>query len=81
VRTVAIPPTPQRLADLVAEIQHSGEALLLTRDGKPAVRIEPASDRPGPRERLAALRDKLATGPAGWPDAAELRDWAQDGRG
>ena len=68
----------RRLLDLVRRAER-GEEVVLTRHGKPAVRLSPAVPRPTAAEK-AALLDALegsAKGEFG-PDAARSQDWLYD---
>jgi prevent-host-death family protein len=52
-REVALYEVKNKLSALIAEIEESGEEIVVTRHGKPVARIVPATPRWTPEERAA----------------------------
>ncbi len=88
-KEIVLADAPAPLADLVAEIERTGEPIVLTRDGRAAARLEPARTPPTAPARVAAARvlavlgaEIAAAGAEGWPATwDDLKSWAEDGRG
>lgn len=65
-KEVALSDAPAPLGELVAEIERTGETVVLTREGKPAATLEPARSAPLGQPvaevlaRIVARRDDLA---------------------
>lgn len=77
-REVALYEAKNTLSALIAEIEASGEEIVITRHGRPAARLAPMTRTPTPAERaeilagLAAERDAFARRE---PDAAPPVAW------
>ncbi|MBV8976981.1 MAG: type II toxin-antitoxin system Phd/YefM family antitoxin [Alphaproteobacteria bacterium] len=74
-KTLNLRDANQQFSKLVREIEATGEGVLVLRDGKPAIRMMPAADKPVPRklspEQEAALARLLdpknrIMSPPGW---------------
>ena len=74
---IAVSEAKAQLAELVARAK-SGEEIILTQDGKSAVRLSPVRTFPDPKERLALLEKLAASASAKatpGPGAARSQDF------
>ena len=56
-KEVALYDAKNNLSALIAAIEATGEAIVITRHGKPAAQLGPTHRKPTQAERLAAIRD------------------------
>jgi prevent-host-death family protein len=77
---VPIPQASAELTALIAEVEATGQPIILTRDGKPAVQIGPPAPDPDQARRIAVLaqiaanRDALARA---HPETAVPLSWEE----
>lgn len=88
-KEVALFEAKNRLSALVAEVEETGEEIVITRHGKPAARIAPVARRPSVAETRAVLRrirenaeararsNPAEARPSTWED---LKTWMEEDR-
>jgi prevent-host-death family protein len=77
---VSVSDAKGQLTDLVRRAE-AGEEVVLTRHGKPAVRLAPVKPRLTPEEKMAIIRDFQRNASANilpGPDAARSQDFLYD---
>jgi prevent-host-death family protein len=88
-REVALYDVKNNLSALVAEVEATGEEIVITRHGAPAARLSPVVRARSPEERAAVL-SRIASDRDAWarahPEAAkpvpweEVKSWLEDER-
>lgn len=79
-KEVALHDAKNRLSALIAEIEESGEEIVITRHGRPAVRlapVQPADDREARVAVGAALVERMEMLGASDPRTAEALPWEE----
>ncbi|WP_274626317.1 type II toxin-antitoxin system Phd/YefM family antitoxin [Arvimicrobium flavum] len=75
---ISVSEAKAQLTDLVRQAE-AGEEVILTRDGRPVVRLVPIRSKPTREERAAVLEAVRAAGAAAkkddWPSAARSQDF------
>lgn len=80
---VSVTDAKSQLTELVRRVEE-GDEVILTRHGKPAVRlvaIKPELDRAGRRALLESIRASVAGRPNDGPNAARSQDFLYDEHG
>jgi prevent-host-death family protein len=77
-REVALADAKNRLSALIQEVEETGAEIVITRHGKPAVKLSPVQKAQTPEERVALVRQLLANAEAMAaknPEAAKPIPW------
>lgn len=77
---VAVSEAKSRLLELVRRAE-AGEEVILTRSGKPVVRLAPVRPAVDPRRRRLLLSEMFGAARSAGPDAAGSQDFLYDDRG
>jgi prevent-host-death family protein len=85
-KQIALAAAETRLSALVEEVERTGKDIVITRQGRPAVRLSPvpqeedAAKRAAALERLRILREQISREhpDAPWPSWEVLKGWAHD---
>jgi prevent-host-death family protein len=80
---ISVSDAKAQLTNLVKKAE-AGEEVVLTRHGKPVMRLVPVSTLPSPEKRRALLEALRAAGAAkkgSWPSAARSQDFLYDDDG